>query len=725
MSEAMADENIATSGYPPSIDHSEMDRLKVQYYVRIFWEHRWWILGFTGALTLLGALWVFLAIPLYSATTTIFLDVGSPAKSVSLSRSYSDDWWAMSELYLSAQLELIGSKEVAEEAFKALNLESHPAFRGNKDPVSSFRGMIKVQRKRDSALFNISVVCPYQKDVAAWTDAVAEAYKKVTIRNKLKVLEEANVLMKQQITSMEGEYERLGKRYGAYLTETGSYFPANQKAITDSRIQQIELRRNEIVMQRSSVEAKLSQLRTIKNQNQDPLALVSVKDDLAIQSLVQQYQQAEKDLSQLQTQMTSAHPKVVKKRDEIETIRQRIRDQALLVLGSMESQYAALNKEYADLTGELGNLKLQAAQLTGGSSQGEAMQSGVDAIRNYMNLLSQKIQELDVAASLTSNSIAVVERAQTPGAPSYPEKLRTIGIAFLLGLLGSTGSLIALQYFDTRIKYVDDIEKRFGLTLVTTIPKYDPKHRGLIVEAFQSLRTSLLYLSDQKAKNVLMVTSPSANEGKSTVVCNLGITLAASGDRVLLLDCDARQSVLAKYFKLDEKRGLVDYLAAEDDDPSPFIMATDKPNLWLLAAGKSPVNPPTLFTMDKFKRLVQHLRKQYMWVIIDTPPTLAVTDASIVASHVDLCFLVIKFRGTRHPLIGKAMAQLERIGQPVSGAILNEFEWVKDYYYTNYYYKHYGYYHSTAPPETPWDLVANYAARLTHRKSTDQAGVKL
>jgi uncharacterized protein involved in exopolysaccharide biosynthesis len=167
---APVSEQFAYDRYPEVQRQTE-----VHHYVRLFLEYRWWIIGVTLAFALMGALKVFLATPLYAGYATVFIDIGTPAKDAELSKNYNQDYWAMSELFLNAQGDLIRSKEVAQEAAKNLHLENHPAFQGVRDPAEIFRHMIQVSRKKESALFTISVVCPYQQDVAAWTNAVAEA----------------------------------------------------------------------------------------------------------------------------------------------------------------------------------------------------------------------------------------------------------------------------------------------------------------------------------------------------------------------------------------------------------------------------------------------------------------------------------------------------------------------------------------------------------------------
>jgi capsular exopolysaccharide synthesis family protein len=336
-----------------------------------------------------------------------------------------------------------------------------------------------------------------------------------------------------------------------------------------------------------------------------------------------------------------------------------------------------------------------------------------------MELVTDKMREVDVAASLMTNTVQVVDRAQTPRHPSKPNKKMVLLLSFMLGLMGSAGSVLALQVVDRRVKDPEVLEKRFGLPLLCAVPTHTEETRTFAVEAFLNLRTSLLYASDHKARKTWMVVSSSAAEGKSAVSANLAITMASAGDRVLLIDGDLRKPTLHNYFKQDRAPGLPEFLAQASEDYKPFLRETGKANLWLMPAGKTPPNPPILFDTDKFLRFVANVRHDFDWVIFDTPPTLAVTDSLRLAEHAEGIVLVARYRKTVLPLVERTLAEFARVGKPVTGVVLNQFEWNRHFYYQNYYYRHYRYYYAKDPPLRFWGKVAR---ALRHAKKTTSTG---
>ena len=695
------DTNGQRAGYGAGVSPEPAgEELDIRGYFQLLVEYRQWIVGVTLSITILGLLYAFLAPRKYTAAATVFIDRGAQRGPKDVSNVTSTD--LTTEMFFNSQVEIMKSKAVLQSAAETLNLKDDPYFRG-KNPVGELRKIISVQRKRDSALFTISVTAGAQKSVAAWANAVAEAYDKVTLRQKLQYLQDADKLMAEQATKMEAEYGRLKQSYGEHLQQTDSYFPENQKTITDSRIQGLELKRNDVLMAKNESEARLSQLRALQNENQDPLTLAFVNNSPGMQDLLQQYNQAEKDLAKLSTQFTPKHPGIVKKQEEIAALRKRIRNQGLLLLQAQQSQQAALNQEYASLTAELANLKQQAISTTQQSSQSESLQAGVESVHKYMEMLVEKMREVDVAASLLSNQVRIVERAETPSSASKPNRKMVVLLSFMLGLMGSVGSILAARAIDTRLRQPEEIEQKLGIPLLGTIPVHTGESLPIVVEAFQNLRTSLTYCSDHGAKNVVMVTSASAGEGKSTIVANLGLTLAAVGDRVLLIDCDARKPTLNKFFHVENKGGLAEFLAGSEENAAAAIRPAGKPGIFILPAGKSPANPPNLFSMEKFQKLIQWAKGEYDWVLLDTPPVLAVTDASIIASQAELTILVGRFGFTHIPLMSQALHQFARIGRPVAGAVLNSFDYSRHYYYNSYYHRHYKYYYGKEAPKTRWE----------------------
>ncbi len=692
-------EELGAPRYEPRGDAGQ--ELDVGEYLRLFLDYRWWIGGVTLAATLAGLLYAFLATPIYTASATLFIDRGSQkATTKELGNVVSSD--LTTELFFNSQVDLMKSKEVARRAFERLKLDTHRAFVGSERPVDRFQRSISVQRRRDSALFTLSVSAPYKEDVAGWANALADAYNEVSLHQKMQILREADRLMADQSAKMEKEYERLKRLYGEQLRASGSYFPENQREILDKRIEALELRLNEVGVQEGEVCAILSQVSAIQSGAGDPVSLPSSAEDPSLQDMTRQYNDMVRDLSRLLMKFTPKHP-------EVENLKSRIVRQGEAIEATYRHRLAALRSEKGSLTADLSRLKAEAIAATQQSGQSESLAAGVEAVRKYMELLVEKMREVDLASNLLSNAVQVVDRAETPAGPSKPKKKMVVLLAFMLGLMGSAGSVLLLQVLDKRVKDPEVLEKRVGLSLFGVIPVHTGDTRAFGVEAFLNLRTSLLYASDHKAKRVWMITSPSAGEGKSTIAANLAITLASSGDKVLLIDCDLRKPSLHTMFRKERQPGLAEYLAAEGDSPEGYNTPAGKPGLWLMTAGKTPANPPILFGTDKFRGLLQSARAQFDWVILDTPPVLAVTDPLILADHAEGILLVARYRATHVPLLDRVMVEFHRIGKPVAGAILNQFEWTRHYYYNNYYYKHYRYYYGKEAPLTLWQRVRRRA----------------
>ena len=569
--------------------------------------YRWLIVGLTLAAALLGFLYASLQTPLYMAQATILVDRGgAPIRELP---NPSEDW-LQDQVYYASQLGVMKSRAVAELALQLLPPSLAASFNGLPDPAGALDRTVSVSQQRNSALFTFTAVSPDREAAAALANAFAKAYREETVRENIQFISETNKLLAEQAKKLQGQYTEMQKQYGAYLSQTGSYYPKNQSSIVDSRIQSLELRKSELLIQKQALDAQMMPLIEVQKGDLDPLAVAAVRQDDIIRGLVKQYQEGQKDLAKMASQFTPEYPPYQKEAAELESIKGRIRAQAMTLLHAQQGQSEALSAELASLDKEVADLKGQAIHLAEGSSQSLAMGSGVDALQKYLTLLNEKIQELDVAGKVLASRVSIVNPAITPRAPFSPRKARTTLFAFLFGLMLSAGIIGAIQVLDKRIKDPDAIERKLGVPLVGLIPFYSKEDQWLVVEAFQSLRTSIHYASDHRRKNILLIASPSSGEGKSSVTANLGIIAAKAGERVLLLDCDLRKSTLHQFFKLAPKRGLSDLLAAPEMNAKEFILETSSRGLFLLPAGPTPLNPPALFSMTRFHDLLEWARKE-------------------------------------------------------------------------------------------------------------------
>jgi capsular exopolysaccharide synthesis family protein len=341
-----------------------------------------------------------------------------------------------------------------------------------------------------------------------------------------------------------------------------------------------------------------------------------------------------------------------------------------------------------------------------------------------MTLLTDKIREMDVAGKVLTSRVTIVNQARVPGAPFRPRKAKTTLMSLLIGLMLSAGVVAGIEVLDTRIKDPDTLEQRLGVPVVGLIPLYRKDDHWLVEEAFQTLRTSIYYASDHMKNNVVLVASPSSGEGKSSVVSNLGIIMAKAGEKVLLVDCDVRKSSLHRFLHLDGKKGISDFLATPGLDPKDFIKPTSHENLSLMPSGPAPLNPPALFSLTKFRDFLTWARKEYDWVLLDTPPFVAVTDGMLIAGYADLILFVAAMKSTHEPLLKKALEMVYRLDKDLAGVVLNRFDWrlpdYYHYYYGRYYSKHYRYYNRNAEQEPPQGRGAALASMLKKRVMGDR-----
>lgn len=345
----------------------------------------------------------------------------------------------------------------------------------------------------------------------------------------------------------------------------------------------------------------------------------------------------------------------------------------------------------------------------------------------YM-FMRQKLEEARVNVASEGGKVQIIDMALVPGNASSPDKSRNMLLGLILGAGLGVGIIFLKEYLDRTIQSIEWIE-RFGISVLGVIPivsgtairsnprkrkkkksgdTTDPKsiRRRLITredpkspvsESYRTLRTNILYSqADKKIKSIL-VSSPSPGEGKTTTVSNLAITFANMGKRTLLLDTDLRRPVIHRIFGLKKDPGIVHYLAGGINDFENLVQKTDVENLWVVPAGITPPNPSELIGSHKMAELVDRLENEWDMVLLDSPPIVAVTDASMISQEIDAMVMVVKAAETDRDAFRRAVKSLTGIKVSLTGVVVNGISrrTSKDtYYYYYQYYQHYygGYY---------------------------------
>ena len=329
-------------------------------------------------------------------------------------------------------------------------------------------------------------------------------------------------------------------------------------------------------------------------------------------------------------------------------------------------------------------------------------------------MISSRIKEIDLNQETLVNNVRLLEEATLPRSPIRPRKLLNIAAGILLGLCLGVGTVFFIDYLDNTIKSSADVERYLNLPLLAMVPKLSKDTSSAVQEAFQTLRTSILFASKARSLKTILVTSAGPGEGKSRTIISLAKALATAGDRVVLVDADLRRPKVHNYLSLERSGGLTNCLLDKNvgDARVPYLKDLhDNEDLKVLTSGPLPPNTAELFSSERFLELVHKLRGNFDWILFDSPPLASLSDSVVLGSLVDMRVLVIKHIENDLDLIRRTPEQLRKVNANIIGAVLNAVDLKRAGYY-DYYYSKYAY-DGTEDPGTP---VKKKAAHLASRR---------
>jgi len=393
--------------------------------------------------------------------------------------------------------------------------------------------------------------------------------------------------------------------------------------------------------------------------------------------------------------------------NEVEAARRQLVAARASVIETARNEFNAARVEESNYAGALEDAKSASVDLERKGGDYKILQRKAETDRTLYNQLLTQQKELSVIANSRANNVQVLERAEVPKAPISPNPRKDWLTALLAGVVVAFGLAFGIEYLDDSVKVPEDITRRLRLPLLGLVPAIKGDRAVLsetvpheFGEAFRSLRTSLVFTSGSEHTRVIAVTSSQPLEGKTTTAANLALALALGGSRVLLIDADMRRPGLHKTLGMENGTGLSHLLTAQAR-VRDAIQRTSEPNLVVITAGRTPPNPSELLASERMNAFLQNLQTgPFDWVVIDTPPVLAVTDAVILAPRVSGVVFVIGSEMTRRVHAERAIETL-RTSRPRSlTAVLNRVDFNRNkYYYSRYYGYQYKSYYGPSPTQ--------------------------
>jgi capsular exopolysaccharide synthesis family protein len=408
---------------------------------------------------------------------------------------------------------------------------------------------------------------------------------------------------------------------------------------------------------------------------------------------------------------------------QMETVRKAYEQEIDAVLTAFEKGYQELLDNERSLKVLMEQQKKEAIEISKIEVEYKPLKRSAEQEEKMYSVIASRQKEIDITGPMKTNNVRVLERAIVPGAPVRPKPVQSLMLGLLLGLGTGIGLAFAIEALDNTLKTQTDVEQLLGTPVLGLVPLIgavpggdagevsdhlrerdlgvflDPK--SVAAECCRSIRTNILFMSPDRPLKTIVVTSPSPQEGKTTTAINLSVTMAEAGGRVLIVDTDMRRPRLHRSFGVPNQTGISTVIVGKAT-LEEAIKRTDVPNLDVLPCGPVPPNPSELLHTDRFAAVLADCGKLYDRIILDSPPTSAVTDPAVLGNLADGVVLVIKAGETTRDSATHARRQLVSAKVRLVGVVVNAIDFSNpaygyDYYYRNYY--RYGYTYGNAPDQ--------------------------
>jgi polysaccharide biosynthesis transport protein len=732
-----APESLAVIPVPSPLPWESMPREPhLLDYLIILRKHQWLIAAFMLTVMTTVTIASFKTKPIYQAAARVEVDKESQNTLPFQGVNY-DEYVDMEE-YIETQVKLLQSETLALQTINSLNLGQYPEFGGASGPLlpahagsgvarptilGTFLGGLTVKRVPNSRLIEVEFESGNPELAARVANGHVQNYIEQNFRSKYDATTQASGFLSQELEELRIKVEKSENARVAYERQNQIWLIDEKQNITTQTLGDLN---KAVTDAQTGLAASEALYRMATSGNVD--LLPEVRNSPVIQDLTKRKSALDDSYTAALEQYGPNFPKVQRIAEQKREVDAELARAQKIMVGSIEEDYNTAHQHLELLQEALDRQKAESNELAEKLVEFHILEHDAESNKQLYDGLLQKLKEAGITAGLRSSNIRVVDPALVPTAPAGPQKARNILLGFLVGLVGGIGLAFFREYLDNTVKSPDDIESLAGLPSLTVVPSLPNssghhdrwphlRHRtepetvsgprvetlshtqpkSQISEAFRALRTSLLLSQAEHPPQVILVTSALPREGKTTAAVNLAVTLAQLGDRTLLIDSDLRKPGIRRALNLTigKENGLSSYLAGVENldeivFPHPAIS-----NLATITTGPVPPSPADLLSSHRMRDAISELRRRFKFIVIDSPPIMAATDAVIVSTLTDGVLLVVRSGETPKEAFTRTRDLLTAVKSRILGVVLNAVDsGAPDYYYSYRYYPYaysYGY----------------------------------
>ena len=688
-------------------------------------------------------------VPMYRTSSRVLIQ---DERTVAVGNLNANDpmFWQETEPYYNTQFSILRSRSLAKRVVRRLQLQNHPLFNGTgprregiaimigdarrkvsgavrsmigREPpaealsrdedvaeagiISQFLGGVRIAPEARTKLVEIVYESSDPRFAAVAANTLAEEYTSQNLDLRLDTIQKNLRWLSDEVVKQEKKVSDAEAAMTKYREDRNALSLGDRQNITIARLNALNETVTRQRTERMQKEATYNQLKSVDPASDAADGFPVVAANPGVVETKNRLTDLVAEKTRLSAKYLPNHPDLLKIDMQIRNARETLTAQRARVIETVKNEYLSAITQERSFSASLEQQKNEAMDLDRKGGDYVVLQRQTESDRQLWQSLLTQQKELQVVSNSRSNNVQVQDRAEVPGAPFSPNTRREWFTAMMAGMLVAFGLAFGIEYLDDTVKTPEDVSKRLGLPLLGLVPAISGGRVPLLSdqvphdfgEAFRSLRTSLVFTAGAGEARVIAVTSSQPLEGKTTTACNLATALALGGSRVLLIDADMRRPGLHRIMGVENTVGL-SHLLVGQARVREAVQRTAEPNLFVITAGRTPPNPSELLASDRMKSFIVNLgHGPFDWIVLDTPPVLAVTDAVVLASAVSAVVFVVGSEMTRRVHAERALATL-RAGKPRSiGVVLNRVDLDRNkYYYARYYgYNYKSYYGSESP----------------------------
>lgn len=607
--------------------------------------------------------------------------------------------------FTTTQFEIIESKEILNPVIEKLGLEAkwrdRFEIRSKEMIYRKLLRMITPEELRNTDLISISVLSEDREEAAAIANAVAEEYQEARIREQQQWTEKSLSSLQGELTKLRDKTENLRKVAMEIRIKNGIYdlnAEGEEEAIQapDKNMLSVE---EQVVSQRLKVasdRAKLKQLDTLSD-DQIMRAIETLEiSDQTITAVLPSYLEATSEEARLiKAGYGANHPMVKAQTAKVNSYLSQLKTQIGSIREAQKASLVSEEEELKALESELTKSREEQQQARTNSASYYEAKSNYIQSKRVLEAAETRFNTEMMQRSMPQNPAIIWEKADVSEHYARPRMALQIGLGIFFGLVFGLGVAFFIEYLDTSVKTMEDIERHFGLPVLAVVPRgigilMDLPRDTPDAEPYRILRTNIEFNKKSTDAKTITLVSGGAGEGKSTTLVNLAYTFVQSGLRVLVIDADLRRPRQHQIFGVSNAKGLTDYLS-KGVPIDELILSTKVGNMDFLPSGKLPPGAIAMLNSRRMTDLIADVKKRYDMVLVDAPPILGVSDTAVIVRAVDLTALVIQHRRFPRAMLLRVKDAVINAGGNLLGAVLNNVDIRLDQYYqyqTNYYAYH-------------------------------------